>query len=154
VASELRRIAQSLVARREERFATRRPRDEAKTRAEAALAAFRPRHMRIATRWTEDTGGLVLHAELTPTPRTQQFLRALSLGLVALLAASVWAALSDSVDRPAAFLAGITTALAVIGLPFWVAALATQREAEEARLKKALERALTDEDESGAGRSR
>ena len=53
-----------------------------------------------------------------------------------------------------AFLVPLITVLAILAFPLVVVAIGSQREAEEARIAKAIRGALTDEDESGAGRSR
>jgi hypothetical protein len=154
MASEMRRMARALVEHRAESFASRHGREESESRLESAIAAIKPRHLRFESRWNEAPSGLSLDAEFHPAVRTQRMLQASSLVLVALIAASAWALLSDQVERTLAFILALATVLWVLALPLVVAAFGAQREAEEARIRRALKRALTDEDESGAGRSR
>jgi hypothetical protein len=154
MASEMRRMARALVEHRAESFASRHGRDESESRLRSAIAAIKPRRLRFESRWSEAPSGLSLDAEFHPTARTQRMLQASSLVMVALIAASAWALLSDQVARTLAFLLALATLLWVLALPLVVAAFGAQREAEEARIRRALKRALTDEDESGAGRSR
>jgi hypothetical protein len=74
--------------------------------------------------------------------------------LVALIASSVWAVMAASEEGALAFLVPLVTMLAILAFPFAVVAMGSQREAEEARIARAIKRALMDEGESGAGRSR
>ena len=69
------------------------------------------------------------------------------------MAASVWVIASESVPRSVAFLVPMVTLLAIFALPLWGAALGSQREGEEARLRKAIRSALRDEVESRGDRS-
>jgi hypothetical protein len=154
MASEMRRMARALVEHRAESFASRHGREESESRLKSAIAAIKPRRLRFEGRWNEAPSGLSLEAEFHPAARTQRLLRASSLVLVALIAASAWALFSDQVERTPAFILALATLLWVLALPLVVAAFGAQREAEEARIRRALKRALTDEDGSGAGRSR
>jgi len=154
MASETSRIAKALVASRSESFASRHSRADSEARLAAALAPFQPKRLVFESRWREEPGGLALDAEFRPAPGIQRFLRATSLVLVALIAASVWAVADARAEGPIAFLVPLATVLAVLGFPFVMVAIGSQREAEEARIARAIRRALTDEDESGAGRSR
>jgi hypothetical protein len=154
MASEMRRIAQSLVQSRAASFTSRHPRAESEARARAALAPIEPTRLRLESRWSEDAAGPRLDVDFLPAPRTQRFLQITSLVLIALVAASVFAVMSEGVGRTLGFLVPLTTVLALLALPFVVAAFGAQREAEEASIRRALKRALMDEDESGGGRSR
>jgi hypothetical protein len=154
MASELRRMARALVEHRAESFASRHGRAESESRLKSAMAGIEPRRLRFESRWSEAPAGLALDAEFHPAARTQRLLQWASLALVALIAASAWALLSDQVERTSAFMVTLATVLGILALPLAAAALGAQREAEEARIRRALRRALTDEDESGAGRSR
>ena len=98
--------------------------------------------------------GLVLDAEYSPAPGIKRFLQMTSLVLVALIAASAWVVMASREEGALAFLVPLVTVLAILALPLVVVAIGSQREAEEARIGKAIRRALTDEDESGGGRSR
>ena len=154
MASEMRRMARALIVRRAESFASRHGREESEARLKSAMAEIRPRRLRFESRWSEAPTGLSLHAEFHPAARTQRMLQAASLMLVALIAASAWALASDRVERTLAFVLALATVLWVLAMPLVVAAFGAQREAEEAGIRRALKRALTDEDESGADRSR
>ena len=154
MASETSRIARALVQSRSESFASRHPRAESEARLAAALATIGPRRLVFEGRWREDPAGLVLDAQYRPAPGVKLFLQVTSVVLVALIASSAWAILASSAEGALAFLVPLTTALSILGFPFVVVAIGSQREAEEARIGKALKRALTEETESGGDRSR
>ena len=154
MASETSRIARALVASHGESFASRHTRAESEARLAAALAPIHATRCRFESRWREDSAGLVLDAEYRPVPGIRLFLQATSIVLVALIASSVWAVVGAKDEGALAFLVPLATALAILGFPFMVVAIGSQREAEEARIRKAIRRALTDEDESGGGRPR
>ena len=153
MASETSRIARAMVAIRNESFASRHSRAESEARLAAALAPIHAKRLVFESRWREGPAGVMLDAEYRPAPGISRFLRATSLVLVALLASSVWAVMAARDEGPLAFLVSLATVLAVLGFPFVVVAIGAQREAEEARIARAIRRALTDEDGSGAGRS-
>ena len=154
MASETSRIARALVATRNESFASRRSRADAEARLAAALASIDPKRLVFESRWREEPAGLSLDAEYRPAPGIKRFLHASSLALAVLIACSVWVVMDARSEGALAFLVPLTTLLAVLGFPFVAVAIGSQREAEEARIARAIRRALTDEDESGAGRSR
>ncbi|MGZ5038670.1 MAG: hypothetical protein ACXWG1_17960 [Usitatibacter sp.] len=153
MASELRRMARALVEERGASFATALPKEEAEARVAAALAPIVPRRLRFERRWAQGPGGTVLEVWFHPSPRASRMLEAASLGLVALVAAASWAIASDQVERGAAFIAALSVALGMLALPLAIAAFGAQREAEEARISRALTRALRDEGEPGGDRS-
>ena len=154
MASETSRIAKALVASRAESFASRHSRAESETRLAAALAPICPRRLVFESRWREASGATFLDAEYRPAPGVRRFLHATSIALVALIAASAWALMSARDAGTLAFLVPLAAVLAIAGFPLLVVAIGSQREAEEDRIARAIRRALTDEDESGAGRSR
>ena len=141
--SEVRRAAAALVARREERFATRR--GDARERVERALAPMAFSSVDVRREWAEGPGGLELVLHLSPMPRLQAWLRAASLLQLVLLAASVWAISSEEASRAVAFLVPMATGFVVLAMPIAGAALGSQREGEEARLRKAIRAALADD---------
>ncbi len=61
------------------------------------------------------------------------------------MAASVWVIASEGVPRSVAFLVPMVTLFVIFALPLAAAALGSQREGEEARLRKAIRSALADE---------
>jgi hypothetical protein len=142
--SEVRRAAAALVARREERFATRRRVADARERVEQALAPMRFSRVETKRQWVEGPKGVELVVTLSPVPGVERWLRAASLLLVALLAASIWAITSEDASRTVAFLVPMAAVFTVFALPVAGAALGSQREGEEARLRKAIRVALAD----------
>jgi hypothetical protein len=154
MASETSRIARALVATRNESFASRHSLAESQARLAAALAPIHPQRLDFESRWREERGALTLDIEYRPAPGIKRFLQATSLVLVTLIASSAWAVMGARDEGALAFLVPLVTVLAVLGFPFVVVAIGSQREAEEARIARAIRRALMDEDESGAGRSR
>lgn len=154
MASEMRRMARALIEHRAASFPAPFARDEAEARVQAALASIEPRRLRLERRWAEGPSGLRLETEYRPRALAKRMLEASSIALVALVALSAWALLSDQVDRTLAFIVTLATVLWMLGFPLVVAAFGAQREAEEARIARALKRALTDEGESAGGRSR
>ena len=145
--SEMKRAAASLVARRTERFESRHALDESKSRLEAALSRARiPRPWPFAEAWSEAQGRAVLEATYEPSPRAHAFLKSASLGFVLLVAASAWA-LTNSDSAALRFLLPLATVLAILGFPFVTLALASNRDALESRIRKAIRVALLDEDD-------
>ena len=151
--SETRRVALALVATRTERLASPYDRTESEARVTRAISNQDPRRMRIERRWVEDSGALQLEVKFSPAPFTQHFLRGVSLALGGLLAASVWAIVSREAYMAVAFLLPLFTVLAILSLPLVVAAMGSQREAEEAGYLRAIRIALKEPGESGGGRS-
>lgn len=141
--SEIRRAARGLVETRTLRIESRHALEESERRLATVL-----QHSSLAppphTAWESADGLTTLVAELPPSPRTKAFLKALSLGMAMLVAASTWALMRDSGSL--AFLLPLTTGLAILGFPMLVLALASQREAREAVFAKALRAALRGED--------
>lgn len=146
--SGMRSAAKGLVQTRSESFESRHPEAESRQRLQQALAGVPVRKTWLETRWESREGKAVLVAKFMPSPRTQRLLNALSVGMVALVAASAWALASEEARGSTAFLVPMITVLAVLGLPFLVLGLASQREADESRIRKAIRVALMDEDEA------
>jgi hypothetical protein len=143
--SEVRRAAAALVARREERFATPRSIADARERVEQALAPMKFSRVEMQRQWVEGPKGVELVLALAPVPGVERWLRAASLLMVTLLAASIWAISSEDASRAVAFLVPMAAGFTVFALPLAAAALGSQREGEEARLRKAIRVALADE---------
>lgn len=148
MASETRRAAKALIEHRVERFESRYGADESRSRLESALANARPEGRVVFTpRWELAGPRCVLNAEFVPPPGIQRFLKATSIAMTALLAASAWVIFTPRPDGDAlAFLLPLSTGLAILALPFVFVALGSNREAEEARIRKAIRVALVDED--------
>ena len=147
MASETRRAAQALIEHRVERFESRHGADESRSRLERALANARPEgRVVFMPRWESDGPRCVLNAEFVPPPGIQWFLKATSIAMTLLLAASAWVIFTPRPDGDAlAFLLPLSTGLAILALPFVFVALGSNREAEEARIRKAIRVALIDE---------
>ena len=143
--SEVRRAALALVASREERFTTHREAADARERLDRALAPLRFSRVNVKREWVQGRDGPELVVHLEPVPGLQRGLRNASLALVAMLAASVWAIASQDVSRSVAFLVPMATGFVILAMPIAGAALGSQREGEEARLRKAIRAALADE---------
>lgn len=142
--SEMRRAARGLVEPRTLTFESRHPLEESQRRFAAVLERV-PIDPPPRASWQSTGAVATLSAEFPPSPRTKSFLSALSLGLAMLIAASAWALMRES--GTLAFLLPLTTALAILGFPMLVLALASQREAREATFARAVRAALRDEDE-------
>ncbi len=149
MASETKRMARALVERRVERFESRRPASEAQARLAAALAQARLDGRVVFTpRWTTEGAMPVLEAEFAPPARTQRFLKATSIATVMLLAATAGAMLSPRVETSVASPLALFAGLAILALPFVFVAMGSNREAEEARIRKAIRVALSDDAET------
>ena len=146
--SSMRSAAKGLVETRRERFESRHSMEESRRRLEQALPKARAtRAVRFTPSWSQQDGATVLEVELAPPAKTGRLLKALSIAMFLLVVASAWAVMSPAASGPVAFLLPLFTVLAVLGFPFLVLALASNREAEEARLRKAIRVALQDEEE-------
>lgn len=144
--SELRRTARALVEQRVERFESRHSLAESQTRLAGALDRARPFGSTVFTpSWDTEGGRVVLAAAFAPPPRVLRVLQGLSIGIALALAASAWAiATQDGATR---FLLPLTTAFAILALPFVALGLGSQRAADETRIVRAIRAALLDEEE-------
>ena len=152
--SEMRRLAKALVETREESYRSRHALEESQARLDAALASLAPQRLRFERSWRNDAGSVALDVRFAPPPRTRRFLQASSIVLTLLIACGVWALIAPGEDRSVRFLAPLFAVLGILAFPFVVVALGSQREAEEARIRRAIRRAFTDEDESSGDRPR
>ncbi|HEX3096692.1 MAG TPA: hypothetical protein VHQ02_03180 [Usitatibacter sp.] len=142
----MRRAAKALVESRVETFEPPSAGGPARERVERALARVgAPRSFLFAGGWTEHDGKEVYEATFDPTPGTQRFLQLLSALLAALIAASAWALASGSAPPAVRFLLPFATVLAIVAMPLAVIAVATRREAEESRVRRAIRAALEEE---------
>jgi hypothetical protein len=146
VASEARRAARALIEQRVERFESRHATDVSKARLEAALARARPTGRVVFTpHWIVEDGRAVLEAGFAPPPRIDTILKATSIAMVLLVAATAWAFVEAG--EALAWMLGLSTCFMVLGLPFVFVALGSNREAEESRIRRAIRAALMDEEE-------
>ena len=146
--SEARRAARALVERRTERFESRYGMEESRRRLESGLANSPPPGRVVFERtWQEEAGRPILEARFSPPARTQRFLTGASVAMTLLIAASAWALFAPGTDAALRWLLPLSTAFAILALPFVFVALGSQREAEESRIRKAIRVALLDEEE-------
>jgi len=151
--SELKRAARALVEVRSERFESRHGLEESKARLADALGRARAEGRSVFTpAWSADGGRTVLEARFAPPATTLRVLKALSVGLAIAVAASAWAIATQ--EGAVQFLLPLSTALAMLAVPFVALGLGSQREAEEARIRKAIRVALLDEVERLGPRQR
>jgi hypothetical protein len=147
MASELRRMAQALVERRRETFESLHPLEESKARLAQALAHARLRGAVVyAPQWRVADGHAVLDMEFSAPPRVQRRLKLFSVALSTLVLCSLWLVVADAGEGTLRFLFPLFTLLAVLAFPFVAVALGSHREAEEARIRRALRAALRDEE--------
>ncbi len=155
--SETRQLARSLVEPEPVSFDSRHPRAESIERVRAAARAFEldldgervvitSRNARYEGKWEGSADALRLEGVFIPGKRVQGFLKATSAVMVLLMAASTWILWSGGDDSPARFLVPLVTLLAILGLPFVVTGMASAREADKSRIRKALRVALVDEE--------
>ena len=145
--SEVRRAAKSLMERRVETFGTLHPLEPSRARLEREFAALgSPRSVVFAGRWTQRDGREVYEATFAPQRRTRWFLNAMSIVLSSLVASSAWVLYAAEEGAPLKFLLPLGTVLSVFAFPLVVAMLASHREADESRIRRAIRRALEDAD--------
>lgn len=144
--SEMRRIAKALVAERKESFTSAYPRDESAARVAKAIDGFAAKRMSYEARWRDGAEVPTLDITTRSSRSTDVMLKSGSIVLTLLIASSVWAIFSADADGALAFLVPLTTALAILAFPFVVVAAGSAREAEEARLIRAIKKALAAED--------
>jgi len=151
--SEMKRAARALVEVRSESFESRHALEESKARLADALGRARAEGRSVfTTAWSADGGRAVLVARFAPPATTLRLLQALSGGMAIAVAASAWAIATQ--EGALQFLLPLSTALAILALPFVALGLGSQREAEEARIRKAIRVALLDEEERLPARQR
>jgi ribosomal protein L34 len=153
MATEAQKSARLLVQRRTDRFESRHALEESKARLAARLPAAK-RAVDFRARWNTDAGRVVLEADFLPTRRAQGVLKATSLVLAALIASSAWVIYGSQESGALRFLLPGFTLLAIFAAPFIVTAMGTNREADEARVLKAIRVALLDEDDKLAPRQK
>lgn len=146
--SEMKRAAASLLERRTARFESRHPRAEAERRFDEALDRARirkPRPFRAA--WSDTAEGSALELTFEPAASTRLLLSLSSLAFTLLVAGSAWVILRTD-EGALRFLLPLFTVLSILALPFATLGLASNRDALEARIRRAARIALQDEDEA------
>ena len=146
MASEMRRMAMLLVERRSESFESRHSREESAKRVERAIAGIAPRSMVFESSWREGPGAPVLDVTFSPSPRSRRFLNAVSAVLTLLIAATVWALMTPGEPPVSRVLLAVFTMLVLLAFPFVMVAYGSRREAEEANLRRAIRRAIVEEE--------
>jgi hypothetical protein len=157
MASEFRRAARSLVEPHAKSIESDYPIEEAVALLNAAIAdgtlaghvSLERVELRAPGRgaeafiaqWKSDAEGARLEGEF-PTPSgTQRWLRAVAMGLTALIATTAWAVFTDSSIAMRAPI-GFFTLFAILAFPYGIVAMSSQRDAREAALTKTLRKAL------------
>ena len=168
MASEMRRAATLLVSRRPESFESRHSHAESVARLQAATTgggvlaqslrgevsagAVRLLYARSISRrtrcvfegaWKADGGAVRLEGEFVPTRPTRTFLSTSSIVITALVAASFYALFSPNQDASMKILLPVFTLFTVLGFPFVVVAMGSQREVEELGIGKAIRAAIS-----------
>jgi hypothetical protein len=143
----MRRAARRLVETRSETFESRHPLAESRRRLDVALAKMPAADRAFGQRWSGDEARPLLEATFAPSPRNARFLRMLSIAMSALVGFAVWGFVSSDAADALAWIAAITTVLAILGFPFVVLGLASHQDARESRIRRAIRNALQDEEE-------
>ena len=148
MASEAQRAARALMDRRAERFESRHPLAESRSRLEGTLSRARLEGtVAFTCAWSEVGGKAVLDARFAPPRRTSIILQGLSVTLVALLAGAGWAHYSGEMKPGITWTLTFLVTLAIFAMPWVSIAMGSSRLAEEARITRAIKAALLDEDE-------
>ena len=162
MASEMRRAAKALVERTPAEFETGRAAGDAlaRLRASAKLdvevngdrlaVGEKGRRARLAGSrfeggWMPRGAGSVLAGDFVPSPGIHAFLRSASVGLAILMAASLWTWFDSSTGGPLRYLLALSALFAILGFPIVILAIASQKEAAQARVAKAVRAALDDD---------
>jgi hypothetical protein len=152
--SEMKRAASALVASRTERFESVHSLEDSRKRLAAALARAKlAPGDRFVAQWHDEGGRAVLEARFLPPRGIHALLRAISLLMAVLVAASAYVILSMPTGA-LRFLLPAFTLLCILGLPLLTLALNSQREALESRIRRAIRVALLDADEAYPRRQR
>ena len=148
MASETRRAARALVERRTDRFESRHPLGESQARLKDTLSRARLEGRVIFTpEWKSEGDAAILEAHFAPPARVDRVLKTTSIAMTLLVAATIWALASDDSSPAVAWLTALTTAFAILALPFVYVAMGSSRLAEEGRIQRAIRAALLDEEE-------
>jgi hypothetical protein len=145
--SEMRRIAAALVGTRTESFESRYGAEESRTKIDAALPKVDTKVTRVDLAWPPAALPPRLEVRFSPGTRVHLFLRVSSIVLTFAVAASIWLVLRGE-ETPMRFLVPLTTVLAILGFPFAVLAIGSSRESDEARVVKAIRRAIVEEEQA------
>jgi hypothetical protein len=146
MASEMRRMARLLIERHSESFESRYSREESVKRVERATAGVAPRGMVFETAWRESPGAPTLEVTFSPAPRSRRFLNGMSAILTLLLAATIWALVTPGEPPVSRALIAIFTIIVMLAFPFVIVAFGSRREAEEATLRRAIRKAIVEEE--------
>jgi len=152
--SEMKQAARALIERRVERFESVHSLGESRRRLAAAFerASVVP-GASFVLHWSENAGHAVLEAEFLPPRGIHGLLRAISIGMLMLVVASVYEYTSVG-EGTARFLLPLCTVLVILGFPIFTLGLNSQREARESRIRRAIRVALLDADEKFPPRQR
>ncbi|HXS52076.1 MAG TPA: hypothetical protein VN782_06050 [Usitatibacter sp.] len=149
MASEMRRAAKALLVPRVQAFESLEGGEAAHERVRAALERAGPvRAVRFHGEWKSEGASAVYEATFAPTRHAAIVMHAASLAVAGLLVASAAVFIFGAGSRALRVLLPFCTLLGMVALPLIVQALAAQREADEARITRAIRTALQDAEES------
>ena len=152
--SEMKQAARALIERRVERYESVHPLEASRARLAAALERARVTpDASFVAHWSEQAGRAILEAEFLPPRGIHALLRAISLGMLVLVIASIYELVAVS-GGAARFVLPLSTVLAILGFPLFSLGLSSQREARESRIRRAIRSALLDADEAFPPRQR
>jgi len=127
-----------------ERFESAHPLDESRARLAAALERARVKpDASFVARWNDDGGRAILDAEFLPPRGVHGLLRAISVGMLVMVVASVYVVMATT-EGAVRFLLPMCTVLVILGFPLFALGLNSQREARESRMRRAIRTALLD----------
>jgi hypothetical protein len=142
--SETRRLANLLVERRSETFASRYPREDSIRRVEQALHGFVPKGMEFETSWRDDNGASQLDVRFAPARRTRRFLNIASAVMALLLLGSLYALVAPDATSGQRIPIVVVTMVAILIFPLVVVAYGSRREAEESTLRRRIRKAIVE----------
>jgi len=145
--SEMRRIAAAMVGTRTESFESRYGADETRARIATALPAVGTKVTRMDLTWPPAAKPPRLEVRFSPGTKVSLFLRVSSIVITGAMLASVWLVMFGE-ETPMRFLVPLMTVLAILGFPFVVVAIGSNRESDEARVVKAIRRAIVEEEQA------
>jgi hypothetical protein len=145
--SEMRRIAAALVGVRTETFESRYGAAESRAKVDATLPKVGTKVTRMDLTWVPEALPPRLEVRFSPGTKVHLFLRLSSIVITGAILGSFWLVMHGE-ETPMRFLVPLMTVLAILGFPFAVLAIGSNREADEARVVKAIRRAIVDEEQA------
>jgi hypothetical protein len=145
--SEMRRIAAALVGTRTETFESRYGAEASRAKVDAALPKVDTQVTRVDLTWPPAAMPPRLEVRFSPGTKVGLFLRLASIVLTLAVLASIWLVMRGE-ETSMRFLVPLMTVLAILGFPMAVLAIGSSRESDEARVVKAIRRAIVEEEQA------